>query len=77
MRSQNSWDLKTAVIESILTLSSKTFTALLDDKQDAMHRMILYRVPRQCIKHMSHTRTLIPDDQLHAMELSIYHGIKV
>jgi hypothetical protein len=32
---------------------------------------------REFIKHMSHNKTYISDEQLHAMELYIYHGIKV
>jgi len=55
----------------------KDFSALLDNTQDAMHRVAIYSGTREFIKHNSRNKTYISDDQLHAMELCIYHGIKV
>jgi len=55
----------------------KDFGALLDNTQDATHRVAIYSGTREFIKHMSRNKTYISDDQLHAMELCIYHGIKV
>jgi hypothetical protein len=55
----------------------KDFRALLDNTQDTAHRAAIYSGTLVFIKHMSRTRTYIPDEQLHAMELCIYHGIKV
>jgi len=51
--------------------------ALLDNTQDAMHRAAIYRGTRECIKHKRRNKTYISDEQLHTMELCIYHGIKV
>jgi len=53
------------------------FRALLDNTQDATHHVAIYSGSRECIKHMSGNKTYILDEQLHAMELCIYHGIKV
>jgi hypothetical protein len=55
----------------------KDFRALLDNTPDAMHRAAMYSGTREIIKHKSHNKTYISDEQLHAMELCIYHGIKV
>jgi hypothetical protein len=55
----------------------KDFRALLDNTEDATHRVAIYRGPREIIKHKSRTKTYISDEQLHSMELCIYHGIKV
>jgi len=55
----------------------KDFRALLDDTQDETHRAAIYRCTREFIKHKSHNKTYISYEQLHAMELCIYHGIKV
>jgi hypothetical protein len=55
----------------------KDFTALLDNTQDAMHRVAIYSDTREFIKHMSRNKTYISDQQLHVMQLCIYHGIKV
>jgi hypothetical protein len=53
------------------------FRALLDNTQDAMHRMAIYSSTREFIKHKSRNKTYILDEQLHAMERYIYPGIKV
>jgi len=53
------------------------FRALLDNTQDAMHRVTIYNRTREFLKHKSCNKTYISNEQLHAMELSIYHGIKV
>jgi len=53
------------------------FRALLDITQDATHCMTIYNGTRQFIKYKSRNKTYISDEQLHAMELCIDHGIKV
>jgi len=55
----------------------KVFWALLHNTQDATHRVAIYSGMREFMKHKSHNKTYILDEQLHAMELCIYHGIKV
>jgi hypothetical protein len=55
----------------------KDFRALLDNTQDATHRAAIYSGTREFIKHKSRNKTYISDEKLHAMELCIYHGIKV
>jgi len=55
----------------------KDLRALLDNTQDATHRGAIYSGTREFIKHKSHNKTYISDEQLHAMELCIYHGIQV
>jgi len=55
----------------------KDFRALLDNTQDATHPMAIYSGTRECIKHKSRNKTYISDEQLHAMELCIYHGTKI
>jgi len=51
----------------------KDFTALLDNMQDATHRVAIYSGTRELTKHRSCHKTYISDEQLHAMELCIYH----
>ena len=51
--------------------------ALLDNTKDETHRAALYSGTREFIPHKSRNKTYISDEQLHAMELCIYHGIKV
>jgi len=55
----------------------KDFRALLDNPQDSTHRVAIYSDTREVIKHRSRNKTYLSDEQLHAMELCIYHGIKV
>ena len=55
----------------------KDFRALLDNMQDTMQRVAIYSGTREFIKHQSRNKTYISDEQLHAMELCIYHGITV
>jgi len=55
----------------------KDFRVLLDNTQDATHRVAIYNSRWKFLKHKSRTKTYISDEQLHAMELCIYHGIKV
>jgi len=55
----------------------KDVRALLDNTQDATHRLTIYSGTREFIKHKSRNNTYILDEQLHAMELCIYHGIQV
>jgi hypothetical protein len=55
----------------------KDFRALLVNTQDATHCAAIYSGTRKFIKHKSRNKTYISDEQLHAMELCIYHGIKV
>jgi hypothetical protein len=51
--------------------------ALLDNTQDATHRVAIYSGTREFINHKHCNKAYISDDQLHPMELCIYHGIKV
>ena len=55
----------------------KGFIALLDNMQDVMHHVAIDTGTRELFKHKSRTKTYISDEQLHAMELCIYDGIKV
>jgi hypothetical protein len=55
----------------------KDSRALLDNMQDAMHRMAIYSSTWQFFKHKSRNKTYRSDEHLQAMELCIYHGIKV
>jgi len=55
----------------------KDFRAFLDNTQDAIHRVALYRGTRECIKHQTRNKMYISDEQLHAMELCICESIKV
>ena len=55
----------------------KDIRALLDNTQDAMHRAAIYSGTWEFIKHKSRNKTYISDEQLHAMELCIYHCSKV
>jgi len=55
----------------------KDFRALLDNTQAPMHCVAIYSGTLEFIKLKSRNKTYISDEQLHAMELCIYHGIKV
>jgi hypothetical protein len=55
----------------------KDFRASLDNTQDAIHRVAIYSGTREFINHKNRNKTYISDDQLHTMELCIYHCIKV
>ena len=55
----------------------RDFRALRDNTHDTMHRVAIYSSTWEFIKHKSRNKTYISDEQLHAMELCIYHGIKV
>jgi len=55
----------------------KDFRALLDNMQDATHCVAIYSSTQELIKYKSRNHTYISDEQLHAMELCIYHGIKL
>jgi len=55
----------------------KDFRALLDNAQDATHRVAIYSGTQEFTKHKSCNKTYISEEQLHAMDLCIYHGIKV
>jgi hypothetical protein len=55
----------------------KEFRALLHNTQAAIHRAAIYCGTREVIKHKSRNKTYISDEQLHAMELCIYHVIRV
>jgi hypothetical protein len=45
--------------------------------QDPTHHMAIYSGMRQFIKHNSRSKKYLSDEQLHAMELCMYHGIKI
>ena len=53
----------------------KDFRALLDNTQDETHRVAKCSGTREFVKHKSRNKTYISYEQLHAMELCIYHGI--
>jgi hypothetical protein len=55
----------------------KDFRALLNNMQDATHRLTVYNRTQQFLKHKSRNKTYFSDEQLHTMELCIYNGIKV
>jgi len=55
----------------------KDFRALLDNTQDAMHRVAIYCGTRDLIKYKSRNKTYMLDEQLHPMDLCIYQGIQV
>ena len=55
----------------------KDFRALLDNMQDATHRVAMNLSTREYIRYKSRNKTYMLDEQPHAMELCIYHGIKV
>ena len=43
----------------------------------ATHSLIIYNCVREFNKHKSRNKMYISDEQLHPMELCIYHGINV
>jgi len=55
----------------------KDFRALLDNTQDATHRVAIYSGTQVFHTHNSCNKTYISDEQLHAMAPCIYHGTKV
>jgi hypothetical protein len=55
----------------------KDFKALLNNTQDAMHRVAIHSSTWEIINYRSHNMTYISDKQLPAMVLCIYHGINV
>jgi len=42
-----------------------------------MLRVAIYNSTRELLKHKSRNETFISDEQLHALDLCTYHGIKV
>jgi len=56
---------------------NKVCRALLDITEDAKHRVAIYRGTREFLKYKNRKKTYISDEQLHAMQLCIYHGINV
>jgi hypothetical protein len=55
----------------------KDFRASLNNRQEAMHRAAIYSATREFLRHKSRNKMYISDEQLHAMELCIYHGINI
>jgi len=55
----------------------KDFRALFDNLQDSTHRVTIYNGTWEFLKHKSRNKMYTSDEQLHATELSIFHGIKV
>jgi hypothetical protein len=53
------------------------FEAFLHNTQDAMNRTAIYSGTREFIMYQSRNKTSMSDEQLHATELCIYHGITV
>jgi hypothetical protein len=57
--------------------TNKIFRELLDNMQGALHHMTIYCGLDEFIKHKSCKKKCIWDEQLHAMELGIDHGIEL
>jgi len=55
----------------------KDFRALLDYMEGATHSVAIYSGTRVFIKHKSGHKMYISDEQLHTMELCMYHSIQV
>jgi len=55
----------------------KDFRALLNNRQEATHRVTIFNITREYIMHKSRNKMYISDEQLHPMELCVYHGITV
>jgi len=55
----------------------KDFTALLDNMQDAIHRVPIYTDTWVFIRYQSHNNIYISDEQLHAIKHSICHVTQV
>jgi len=55
----------------------KDFKSLLENTPDVTHSMAMYSSTCVFIKRKHHNKSSISDEQLQAMELSIYHGLKV
>jgi len=55
----------------------KDFRALLDNTQDPTHRVAISGGTREFIKYTSRYKMYISDEQMHAMDLCIDHGIEV
>jgi hypothetical protein len=53
------------------------FKALLGNTQDVMDRTVIFIRTRESIKHKSRNKPYILEEQLHTMELCIYHSIKI
>jgi hypothetical protein len=55
----------------------KDFRAILDDTPVATHHTAIYSGTQEFIPHKSRNPMYISDEQLYAIELCIYHGIKI
>ena len=55
----------------------KDFRAVLNNTQGGKNLLALYSGTQEFIMYKSRNKTYISDEQLYAMELCIYHGIKV
>jgi hypothetical protein len=55
----------------------KDFKALLNNIPHTTHRVAIYSGKREFITPNNGNTTYISDEQLHALELSIHHVIKV
>jgi hypothetical protein len=49
---------------------------VLENTKDASHCVALHSGAWKSFTHMSCNKTYISDDQLHALEVCIYHGIE-
>jgi hypothetical protein len=54
---------------------NKDFRGLLDNMQDTTHHLEIYDGTQEHIKRESSNKTYLSDEQLHTMELCIYHDI--
>jgi len=77
MHTPNSRDPKTAMMDSILTLWSRTWEYYSTILTDSMYYVTIYNGMPEFMKHVSSNKGYISDEQLHAMQLCIYDGIKV
>jgi len=55
----------------------KDFIALLNNTQDTTHHVATYRGMEEFLKDKCRNKTYISDEQLHSMELCIFHCIEV
>jgi len=55
----------------------KDSRAFLENTRDTTYHMKMYNGTWEFIKHKSRKMTYISDEQLHALVLCIYHGMKV
>jgi hypothetical protein len=55
----------------------KDFSTVLDNTQHTTHDVTIFNGTRDFVKYKSRNKMYISVEQLHTMDLCIYHGIKV